>query len=211
MNNTLIQSLEWRYATKKFNPEKHVSEEDFQTLLASIRLTPTAFGLQPFKVFNITNEADRARLKEIAFNQSQVVDASHVLMLCSYTELNDAYLDNHFEWMAASRNVSIEKLDGFKNHVKSYVASLNAEQCANWTSKQAYLVLGQLLQTCALMGIDATPMEGFNAKMANEYFKLSEESLQAVLLCPIGYRDENDPYLSNPKFRKPLDQIFGNR
>ena len=96
MNNTLIQSLEWRYATKKFNPEKHVSEEDFQTLLASIRLTPTAFGLQPFKVFNITNEADRARLKEIAFNQSQVVDASHVLMLCSYTELNDAYLDNHF-------------------------------------------------------------------------------------------------------------------
>jgi nitroreductase len=211
MKNTLINALEWRYATKKFNPEKHVSEEDFQTLLASIRLAPTAFGLQPFKVFNITSEADRTRLKEIASNQSQVLDASHVLMLCSFTELNDAYLDNHFEWMAASRNVSIDKLEGFKNHVKSYIASLDTEQCASWTAKQVYLVLGQLLQTCALMGIDATPMEGFNAKMANEYFKLSEESLQAVLLCPIGYRDENDPYLSNPKFRKPLDQIFGNR
>lgn len=208
MNETILSALQWRYATKKYDTSKKISEADFKTIIDSIQLSPSAFGLQPIKVLLIEDMEVRTKLKEIAFNQAQISDASHVLVFCSYTNLDENYISNHSQLMAETRNLKPENLSGFKNHVSSSLSQMDKESLRSWTAKQAYLALGQLLHTCALLNIDATPMEGFDPKKTDELFHLEDKNLQSVLLCTLGYRDESDPYLQLKKVRKKLPDLF---
>lgn len=208
MKDTLIQSLEWRYATKKFDPTKKISSEDLNTLLKSIQLTPSSYGLQPIKVLIIESPQVRQEILPIAWNQSQVVDASHLLVFCHYKRLDATYLEEHTALMAETRNLPLERLDGFKNHVSQSIQGMSTENLNSWTAKQTYIALGQLLLSCALLKIDATPMEGFEKEALNEHLQLSEKNLSASLLCPIGYRHQEDPYLQLKKVRKELKNLF---
>lgn len=211
MNKQLIEALEWRYACKKFDAEKRISDADLATLLDSIQLTPSSYGLQPIKVLLIETKELREQIKPIAWNQAQVVDASHLLVFCHFTEISEAYVDQHVTLMANTRDLKIEKLQGFGTHVKSSIASMSADHVNQWTSKQTYIALGQVLLSCALLNIDATPMEGFDAKQLNELLDLPSQGLSASLLCPIGYRHSEDPYIILNKVRKSKSALFETR
>ena len=164
MNKQLIEALEWRYACKKFDADKRISDTDLETIFDSIQLTPSSYGLQPIKVLLIETKELREQIKPIAWNQAQVVDASHLLVFCHYTALSESYVDQHVSLMANTRNLPIEKLQGFGTHVKSSIATMDADHVNQWTGKQTYIALGQFLLSCALLKIDATPMEGFDRK-----------------------------------------------
>ena len=211
MNKQLIEALEWRYACKKFDADKRISDTDLNTILDSIQLTPSSYGLQPIKVLLIETKELREQIKPIAWNQAQVVDASHLLVFCHYTALSESYVDQHVSLMANTRNLPIEKLQGFGTHVKASIASLNADHVNQWTAKQTYIALGQVLLSCALLQIDATPMEGFDRKALDELLDLSKDGLSASLLCPIGYRHAEDPYIALKKVRKTKDALFETR
>ena len=210
MNKQLIEALEWRYACKKFDAEKRISESDLQTILESIRLTPTSYGLQPIKVLLIETTELREKIKPIAWNQAQVVDASHLLVFCHHTAISESYVDQHVTLMADTRNVSPEKLQGFGTHVKSAIANME-EDVKQWTSKQTYIALGQVLLSCALLKIDATPMEGFDKDKLNELLDLSSQGLSASLLCPIGIRHPEDANITAKKVRKTKEDLFETR
>ena len=211
MNKQLIEALEWRYACKKFDTDKRISDTDLDTILDSIQLTPSSYGLQPIKVLLIETKELREQIKPIAWNQAQVVDASHLLVFCHYTALSESYVDQHVSLMANTRNLPIEKLQGFGTHVKSAIANMEDEHVKQWTGKQTYIALGQVLLSCALLKIDATPMEGFDRKALDELLDLSKDGLSASLLCPIGYRHAEDPYITLKKVRKTKDALFETR
>ena len=211
MNKQLIEALEWRYACKKFDANKRISDTDLDTILDSIQLTPSSYGLQPIKVLLIETKELREQIKPIAWNQAQVVDASHLLVFCHYTALSESYVDQHVSLMANTRNLPIEKLQGFGTHVKSSIATMDADHVNQWTGKQTYIALGQVLLSCALLKIDATPMEGFDRKALDELLDLSKDGLSASLLCPIGYRHAEDPYIALKKVRKTKDALFETR
>lgn len=211
MNKQLIEALEWRYACKKFDADKRISDTDLNTILDSIQLTPSSYGLQPIKVLLIETKELREQIKPIAWNQAQVVDASHLLVFCNFTEISEAYVDQHVTLMANTRNLPIEKLQGFGTHVKSSIASMDADHVNQWTGKQTYIALGQVLLSCALLKIDATPMEGFDRKALDNLLDLSKDGLSASLLCPIGYRHAEDPYITLKKVRKTKEILFETR
>ena len=211
MNKQLIEALEWRYACKKFDTDKRISDTNLETIFDSIQLTPSSYGLQPIKVLLIETKELREQIKPIAWNQAQVVDASHLLVFCHYTALSESYVDQHVSLMANTRNLPIEKLQGFGTHVKSSIATMDADHVNQWTGKQTYIALGQVLLSCALLKIDATPMEGFDRKALDELLDLSKDGLSASLLCPIGYRHAEDPYIALKKVRKTKDALFETR
>ncbi len=211
MNKQLIEALEWRYACKKFDADKRISDTDIDTILDSIQLTPSSYGLQPLKVLLIETKELREQIKPIAWNQAQVVDASHLLVFCHYAALSESYVDQHVSLMANTRNLPIEKLQGFGTHVKSSIASMDADHVNQWSGKQTYIALGQVLLSCALLKIDATPMEGFDRKALDNLLDLSKDGLSASLLCPIGYRHAEDPYITLKKVRKTKDALFETR
>jgi nitroreductase len=206
--NTIIEDLNWRYATKKFDTNKKISVEDLETIKESLRLVPSSYGLQPLKFLLIQNDSLRQQLKEKSFNQSQIVDASHLLVICSLIEINEEYINNHIKNMAQIRSVSVDSIAGFGNYMKKEILPMKKEKMAEWNAKQAYIALGQLLHTCANLRIDATPMEGFEADAYNDILNLNEKGLQAVLVCPIGYRSVNDQNQFLKKVRKPKNSLF---
>jgi nitroreductase len=206
--NKIIEPLNWRYATKKFDSTKKISNEDLETIKESLRLVPSSYGLQPLKFLIIEDTSLRLRLKERSFNQAQITDASHLLVICSLTEITESYIENHIENMAQIRDVSIDSIAGFGNYMKKEILSMKKDKIAEWNAKQAYIALGHLLHTCANLRIDATPMEGFESDAYNEILNLKSMGLQAVLVCPIGYRSENDSNQFLKKVRKSKESLF---
>jgi nitroreductase len=206
--NKIIEDLNWRYATKKFDSTKKISDENLETIKESLRLVPSSYGLQPLKFLFIENPSLRQQLIEKSFNQSQITDASHLLVICSLTKISEEYIDKHIQNIAQIRSVSIESISGFGNYVKKQILHLKDEYVAEWNAKQAYIALGQLLQTCANLRIDATPMEGFEKEAYNEILELEKEGLQVILVCPMGYRSQEDTNQFLTKVRHPLENLF---
>jgi nitroreductase len=204
----ILQKLNWRYATKKFDPSKKISAQDLDVLKEVLRLTPSSYGLQPWKFVIVENQVLREELKIYSWGQSQVTDASHLIVICTYIDMSEEYIDSHIKHTAEQRNIEPEKLQGYGNFVKKKMEDLTLEQKRIWNSKQAYIALGQFMLACAEMQIDATPMEGFEPEKYNEILGLSERGLQATLVCPIGYRSSEDPAQFNPKVRRPIEDIF---
>jgi len=207
MNSELLQDLEWRYATKKFDASKKISTDDLKTLLNVLRFTPTSYGMQPLKFLVVTDDELRTKLQAASFNQTQVKDASHLIIICAQTETSSNHIDEMTELMSKTRAIEIEKLQGFNNYVKSALKDFTAHEMLLWNSKQAYIALGMLLSACARLRIDSTPMEGFEPDKYEEILDLQQKGLRAILACPIGYRSEEDHYSKLEKVRKPLDKL----
>ncbi|MDG1332035.1 MAG: NAD(P)H-dependent oxidoreductase [Crocinitomicaceae bacterium] len=206
--NQIIKDLNWRYATKKFDPTKKVSSEDLATIKESLRLTATSFGLQSMKFLIIENPEVREQLKPASWGQTQVTDASHLIVLCSYIDVNNDHVDEYMQDVASARSLPLEATTGFGDYIKGAIANFSAEEKAIWSSKQAYIALGQALHTCANLRIDSTPMEGFDPAAYDEILGLSAKNLKATLLLPIGYRHEEDQNQHYAKVRKSNEAIF---
>lgn len=205
-----IKDANWRYATKKFDASKKVSAEDLATLKEAIRLSASSYGLQPYKVFIIENPELRAQLQPASWGQSQIVDASQVIVFANMTQFGEAEIDAYFDNMTSTRGISIEAVQGYKDFMKSKINALSAEAKSNWTAKQTYLALGNLLNAAAELKIDVTPMEGFEADKYNEILGLTEKGLNASVVATIGYRHEEDATQHYAKVRKSTEELFIN-
>ena len=206
--STIIESLNWRYATKKFDPSAKVSAEDLNTLKEAIRLSASSYGMQPYEVFVIEDPEIRRQLKEASWGQPQITDASHLIVFASKTDVTakdtEAYMNN----ISKTRNIPVESLSGFRNMINNSVISLPQEVKSTWAAKQAYIALGNLLASAAQLQIDACPMEGFDAEGYNKILGLKEKGLNAAVIATIGYRSSEDEMQHLPKVRKPSEELF---
>ena len=204
----LLETLEQRYATKGFDPAKKISDEDAQALFQSLVLTPSSFGLQPWKFISITDQATKDALVEHSWGQQQVVDCSHMIVLCAKKETTPEDIEAWLMRLAEVRNVSRESLDGYAAMMQGFFSHMTTEQQLSWAKNQVYIALGQLMTAAALIGIDACPMEGIAPPEYDRILKLEGTDYATVVACPIGYRSADDKYAEAPKVRFPNEQIL---
>ncbi|MDY2587879.1 NAD(P)H-dependent oxidoreductase [Winogradskyella aquimaris] len=207
---TIIEDLKWRYATKKFDPTKTISDEDFETLKSAMQLTASSYGLQPYKILNIEDKALRTKLRAASWNQPQIEEASHMIVLAHMTDFGDELVDDYFKNVIETRNLNKEDVSDYANTVKSTIGQFSKEQKANWTAKQAYIVVGNLLAAAAQLKIDACPMEGFQNEEYNKILDLNSKNLNAAVVVTLGYRSEADATQHHKKVRKSEQQLFIN-
>jgi nitroreductase len=205
-----IKSAEWRYATKKFDSSKKISKENLETLKNAIQLSASSYGLQPYKVFIIENPELRKQLQPAAWGQSQIVDASQVVVFANIIDFGENEINTYLTNVATTRSLNLEDLKGYGDFMKSKIIELPAEIRNTWTSKQTYLALGNLLNAAAELNIDVTPMEGFDANQINEILGLSKLGLNASVIATIGYRHEEDTTQHYAKVRKSKEDLFIN-
>lgn len=202
----MIEDLQWRYATKKFDTTKQLSEEQLDIVAETLRLSPSSFGLQPWKFFIITDKDLKEKLKKHAYGQPQITDASAVVVLCAKRDIKEEDVEKYMESIAQTRGVEKENLEEFKNMVLGSLEHKSSKEKSEWAQKQTYIALGTLLTTVAQLKIDACPMEGINSEGFDNELKLQEWS--TVTVCPIGFRASDDTYAELKKVRFPKEDII---
>ena len=206
--STFIENQNWRYATKKFNSEKKISNSDLEMLKEAIQLSSSSYGLQPYKVLIIENEEIRKQLQPASWGQSQITDASHLFVFASETNVDAEYITRYADNMAKTRNIPFDSVKGYADFMIGNISTLTPEKQLIWAQKQAYLALGNLLNAAAELKIDVTPMEGFLPEQYNEILGLTEKGLHATLVATIGYRHDEDDTQHYAKVRKPITELF---
>lgn len=205
----IIESLKWRYAVKSFDPNKKLTSEQVNRIKDGLQLTPTSMGLQLMQFIIIENQEIKNQIVPFAYNQKQVADCSHLLVLCRKTHVQEDDITTF-----VGRTGEVRELDNqhptLQNYEKMLRNSLNLslEQQQAWMENQVYIALGNLLTLCAAEKIDACPMEGFNRTQLDEFLKLPEKNLSAVVMCPIGYRSDEDKYSRINKVRRIKEDLF---
>jgi len=205
---TNIKALQWRYATKKFNPEKILSSEKIDILKEAFNLTATSYGLQPLKMVVVHNKELQEKLKSASWNQQQLNTASHVLVICIEKKVDKDFIEQYFKRVKHLRETPDEVLEPFKKSLVDSFESKAEEEVHAWALNQAYLSLGTLLTVCATEEIDACPMEGFEPDKYDELLNLEAHNLKSVLALPVGYRAEDDMFSEFKKVRRPLDEVI---
>lgn len=196
-----LQQLQWRYATKKFDPAKMISDADLTILTESLRLSPSSFGLQPWHFIVIRNKELKAALKPHTDGQAQAVDASHLVVLCMKTAIDVEHVDRHIRHVVNVRGATEASLQRYRERLLSASLGMSRAAYRPWAANQVYLALGMLLATAAYMGIDACPMEGFDAKAYDKMLDLKAKGLHAVVVVALGYRSADDEKGKTKKVR----------
>jgi nitroreductase len=200
--NEVLEALRWRYACKVFDPSRTISDELWAVLEESLVLTPSSFGLQPWKFLVIRDRGLREQLVPHAWNQRQVVDCSHLVVLATHRSMPEAHIDANIERMIEVRGGTPEALLGFRKMVAGFRAG--GEQAGwlkDWAKQQSYIALGQFMLAAALLGVDTCPMEGFVPAKFDEELGLAGGDYTCAVLCPAGYRSADDKYAVLPKVR----------
>lgn len=205
--NSIITGLNWRMATKSFDPNKKIPTKDFDSLLEILRLTPSSYGLQPWKFVVVKDVIVRKKLQEAAHGQKQVVDASHLIILCVKTSLNQNDVNDYIERIVQVRGLRLEDVAGFKEMLSGFINGKDKTALQVWATKQTYIALGNLLAACAMARIDSCPMEGFDVQAYNRIIGLDKIGLTTTLVCPVGYRLEDAPEIKNKKVRFAKNEL----
>ena len=214
MNNTidskqLLGQLNWRYATKQFDPNKKINAQDWATLEEALLLTPSSGGLQPWKFIVVTDPAVRAKLLPASYGQAQVVEASHLVVLAAKANYGAEDVDAHVARTARLRDVPVETLAPLRNMLLGgIVQSKDDAARAMWARNQVYIALGNLLTSAALLGIDACPMEGFDPGQYDEILGLTQKGYSTAVIATLGYRLPTDKYANAPKVRFAKEEVF---
>jgi len=203
-----LENQNWRYATKKFDTIKKITDADLAFLKEAIRLSTSSYGLQPYRVFIVENPELRAKLVGASYGQAQVADASHLLVFANELNFGEAGIDQLATTICKTREIPLEAIQGYVDYMKGNITGLPEEVRNIWTAKQTYLALGNLLNAAAELHIDVTPMEGFVPAQVNEILGLDQLGLNATLLAPIGYRHEEDATQHYKKVRKSNEELF---
>lgn len=203
-----IESLEWRYATKKFDPLKKLSKQQVETLKKAFNLTPTSFGLQPMKMIVICDKQLQEKFVEHSYFQRQVADASHLLVLCIETNTTTKDINSYFDLEKEIRNVDEKVVADFRKQLIGMYEGQTLEEKQLSAIYQTYIALGNLMTVCAIEKIDACPLEGFVPKKIDELLNLKSLNLKSVLLLPVGFRAEDDIMNGLKKVRKPMNETI---
>jgi len=201
---SIIDSLNWRYAVKQYDNTKKVSTEDLNTLKEAVRLTPTSAGLQPFRLIVVEDPELKAKLAEASmFNKQPILDASHLFVFATLKAVEEQHIDKYMDLISETRGSSREDLAQFEQSLKGYLLNVPAEASFVASSKQTYIGLGILLAAAATLRVDTTPMEGFDPSAYNELLGLTDSDYSVTVICPVGYRAESDMFQHFKKVRKP--------
>jgi len=207
--NQLIDQLKWRYATKQFDPSKKIDAATWSTIEESLVLTPSSFGLQPWKFIVITSAELKAQLLPHSWHQAQVTDCSHFVVLCAKETVSHEDIDAFLESIVATRGGSIEDLKGYGDMMRGFTDRMDADAKLAWAKNQVYIALGQLMTTAAMLGVDACPMEGI---IPAEYDKLiQEDGYVTTVACALGYRSDEDKYATAEKVRYSNTEMISTR
>lgn len=215
--STIIDSLNWRYATKAFDTSKKLTDEQVNFVKEAMRLTPSSYGIQAWKFVEVVTPEIREQIKAVGWGQSQYTDASNLFAICTYTEPNsksEELVQAYIEDIAGVRDVETDSLEGYKgmmvNAVNNGNTSGDPSYTPYWLDNQAYIVVGQVLTACAIAGIDSCAMEGFDIKKVNEILGLDELGLRIKCFVCVGYRAEDDKYApeNTKKVRFSQEELF---
>lgn len=204
----LIAALRWRYATKQFDVSRKIPASILDAIEESLVLTPSSFGLQPWKFFVVQSPALRAKLLSESWNQPQVTDASHFVVLTARTDLSTADIDAWISRMAEVQKKSSEDVAPLKGMIAGFAERMSADDRAAWNTRQIYIALGQLMTTAAVLGVDACPMEGISASAYDRVLGLEGSGYATVVACALGYRAADDKYAATPKARFDREQVI---
>ncbi|UOB17764.1 NAD(P)H-dependent oxidoreductase [Abyssalbus ytuae] len=202
----IVEILRWRYATKKFDSLKKIPQKKIDIIKQSFNLTATSYGLQPVKLIIVEDTEIRKKLVEYSWNQTQVVEASHLLVFCTINKIDANYIRTYYQLIKKIRNTPDEILKPFEDFLIEDFDKKNKEEIEIWAAKQAYLAMGNLLTVCAVEQIDACPMEGFLPAKYDEILNLESQGLKSVLAMPIGYRANDDIFAEMKKVRKEVSE-----
>jgi nitroreductase len=197
----VTRQLKWRYATQKFDPAKKIPDAAWKALEAALVLSPSSFGLQPWKFFVVEHPDVRERLMAASWGQRQIVDASHLVVFTVRSILGSHDADRHVRRTAEVREISEESLSRFRKAMHTTIASQTPEQLQQWSARQVYIALGQFMTTAAMLGIDTCPMEGLEPGRYDVILNLTEAGYTTLAACPAGYRADDDPKAAQPKVR----------
>jgi nitroreductase len=203
----ILTQLRWRYATKRFNSTRKIPEEEWEVLEASLVLSPSSFGMEPWRFLIVTDSATRARLIPAARNQLQVATAPHLVVFTAKQQVDLSDIDALVTRTARVRHISTGDLKELRNVVAGFVSSLSQTALREWAMRQVYIALGQFITTAAILGIDACPMEGFIPGQVDEILNLGKTGYSSVLLCPVGYRQTNDQHAQLAKVRRKAADV----
>jgi nitroreductase len=207
-NETILKQLQWRYATKRFDPTKQISAEDWAVLEQALVLTPSSFGLQPWRFYVVTDPATKAKLPAISWGQTQVTEASHVVVMTLRDKLSEKDIDRYIERICEVRGGKPDTMLGFrKMMVASLIGVKEGFDINHWATNQVYIALGQFMATAALLGVDTCPMEGIVAEKYDELLGIKRDGYTTSVVCVAGYRAGDDKYASIPKVRFATEHV----
>ena len=208
LSTNLINRLRWRYATKKYDVSKRVSQDKLDVILEAVRLAPTSSGLQPFEVIVVTNSEIRERIKGVGYGQAQITDCSHLLVFAAWDDITPQRIDKMFDLATRERGVINEGWENYREMLKQLTKSRTKEVNFQNATKQAYIGLGIALVAAAYEEVDSTPMEGFDPEAVDEILGLTQRQLRSVVILPIGYRQADEDWLVNlKKVRRSKDEF----
>lgn len=210
--DNLIQQLEWRYATKQFDPSKKLAVTDWAVLQQALVLTPSSFGLQPWRFIVVTDPTIKAKLRTASWNQAQVEDCSHLVVFTAQQDITEADLDRFIARTAEVRGVNPNSLAGYKGFMLGDL--VNGPRHAviqEWAARQTYIALGNLLTSAAVLGVDACPLEGLEPAKYDEILGLKGSGYATISACPLGHRSPDDKYASAPKVRYEAKDLIDHR
>ena len=204
----ILEALKWRYATKSFDDDHILSEDQINILKEAFNLTPTSYGLQPLKLLVISDKILQKKLFEVSYKQEQVKTASHIFVICIEKPIDKNFIVKHFDLVKDIRETPDEVLQPYRDFLISDFSKKTDEDLRQWAIKQAYLALGNMHTSCALSRIDACPMEGFQPEAYAEILNMNTAFLEPVLVLPVGKRNESDKFASFKKVRRPLKEVI---
>ena len=199
-SDSLINAFQFRYATKRFDPSRKISDEHWQAIEQSTILAPSSYGLQPWKLVVLTDQEKKNELPTITYNQQQPRDCSHFVVITVLKEMSEAYVDRYVDRIVSVRGVQKDSLVPMRRMIMNQM-SMSKGQHSSWASNQAYLALGFMLAAAALLKIDACPMEGFDVIAYNRFFGLDQTDYTTIVACALGYRAASDPFAAMKKVR----------
>ncbi len=203
----IIQALNWRYATKIFDPTKKISDEDLHTILESGRLSPSSSGIEMWKFIVVNDTETRAKLREVSFDQPKVTDASHIIVIAYRTDAETNMIKERLERTAKIQNQKVEDLGGLKGILDMALKSkLDTNTLEPWIASQAYIPLGMMTETASLLDIDNCAMEGFIPSKVDEVLGLKEKNLKSVTMLALGHRGDGVAS-TRPKVRRPFEEV----
>jgi nitroreductase len=205
----LTEAMQWRYAVKKFDAAKKIPAATWATLEESLVLAPSSFGVQPWKFIVVDNTELRAKLVAASWGQTQVTDASHLVVFALKQDVGEEHLDRYMARTAEVRGTTVEAMAPFKKVIMGAYAGARAKGFLDtWNSRQVYIALGQFMASAALLGIDTCPMEGLEPAKYDEILGLAGSGYTTLCACPVGYRSADDKYATTPKVRFPLSEVI---
>ncbi|MFS4457813.1 NAD(P)H-dependent oxidoreductase [Bdellovibrio sp. HCB2-146] len=208
-HQSIKEALEWRYAVKQFDKTKKITDQDWQSLTESLKLAPSSYGLQPWKFLVIENTEVREKLRAVSWNQSQVTDSSRYVVFTYKEKLDVDFVDNYLKRISQVRNVPVESLTGFRDMmIENLIKGPRSQTIDAWAQRQSYIAMGFLMETAALLKIDACPMEGLDTNAYDEILGLKGTGWKTGATVALGYRHPEDKYQLNKKVRFEDEALF---